>query len=335
MECDETPFIQSIHDHTGVEGVLVDTSRVSARDHLDALCADIDRPHLPNALAFRLVSQAAAADGHSTIFTGVGGDEWLGGSLSYIRELFYSGRLVTALGDLWRVQIPARDDGFINRLSWLSPGIGLSRLFGRRRRSVRPMRGIVRPEHLAGTGPIRGSWRERTAGQGISSSKMDMIGSFDRLVAGSVLEILEGQAAQFGVEVRYPLMDLDLIEFGFSLESRALVEGRCHKSLLRRTMEDRLPADVTGRIETTVFAVLFTREFEDLGQLPAGAEWDLSRLGTVRASAIDACLAEPYSESTRCDLIWLWWLESFVRRRFRQDIQVGSIRVEEDDDGGQ
>ena len=124
----------------------------------------------------------------------------------------------------------------------------------------------------------------------------------DGLVDGSVLEVVEGEGAWHGVVIRHPLMDVDIMDFGFSVESRALVAGRCHKWLLRRAMADRLPADVTGRIETTVFTCLFTREEAVLRRLPPGSEWHLARLGIVLADAIDRRLTEPYSLNDTYDI---------------------------------
>ena len=79
LPCDETPFIRSILESTKVKGALVDTSVVAASEYLDNLCRRLDQPHLPNALPVELVCEAAGADGHRVLMTGLGGDEWLGG----------------------------------------------------------------------------------------------------------------------------------------------------------------------------------------------------------------------------------------------------------------
>jgi len=316
LPCDETPFIRSIHSFLGIDGLLVDTTGVRAGQLLDTLIPRFDLPHFPTALPLELVCKAAAANGHSTLFTGLGGDEWLGGSLDYVRELFYSGRVVTALRDLWRVRLPERRDGFRSRISWLSPGLGLATRFGLGRYTTGGMRAIVGPEHRGGTAPVRGSWQERVEGEAHPLPKKEMVRSLDRLVGSSVMEFVEQQGAQHEVEIRHPLMDVDIVKFGFTVESRALVAGRCHKWLLRRAMADRLPADVTGRIETTGFDCLDTREQEVLNQLPPGSEWHLARLGIVLADSIDSRLTKPYSYSAILEMIQLWWLESFVRRTF-------------------
>jgi hypothetical protein len=109
-------------------------------------------------------------------------------------------------------------------------------------------------------------------------------------------------------------MDVDLMNFGFSVESRAFIAGRCYKSLLRRAMADRLPAEVTDRIDTTVFTSLFTREEALVKGMPPGCGWNLARMGVARADGIDQRLTEPYSCSDIYELISLWWLESFVAR---------------------
>jgi hypothetical protein len=138
----------------------------------------------------------------------------------------------------------------------------------------------------------------------------------DRLAAASVPEIIEQQAARHAVEIRHPLMDLDVVEFGFRVEPRALIGGRCHKWLLRRAMRDRLPADVSGRIETTEFNCLFTRETEFLKRLPPGAEWRLAGLRVADAEEIDRRLSRASDCSVSFDIIGLGWLESFIRQNF-------------------
>ena len=326
LPCDESTYIKSIHAFTGVDGVLVDSTVIRASELLDALCRRLGQPHLPNALPVELVCEAAAANGHSTLLTGLGGDEWLGGSLDYIRELFYSGRVFTALRDLWRVRLPTNLDGFRSRASWLSPGLGLATRFGLGRHTTGGMQGVVAPEHRGGTASVRGSWQERVEGQALPPSKRALVGNLDRLVAGSVLEVIEGQGAWHGVELRHPLMDVDIMNFGFSVASRALVAGRCHKWLLRESMADRLPADVTGRIETTEFSCLFSREVDLLGQLPRGGEWDLVRLGVLDGETIDRYLTEPYSWGVTFDMVRLWWLETFVHRNFARDGVVDLIK---------
>ena len=147
----------------------------------------------------------------------------------------------------------------------------------------------------------------------------------DRLAAASVVEIIEQQAAWHGIEIRHPLMDLDIVEFGFAVEPRALIAGRCHKWLLRHAMVGRLPAEITERIETTEFNRLFTREEGLLQRLPPGREWHLTRLGVTDAAAIDSCLTGAYSQNATFEMIRLGWLESFIRGNF-PDGSSGELR---------
>jgi len=82
-------------------------------------------------------------------------------------------------------------------------------------------------------------------------------------------------------------------------------------------MEERLPATVTQRVETTEFNCLFTREKGVLRQLPPGFEWHLTRLGVTDASAIDSRFSGTYSHNEAFEMIRLWWLESFIRSNFQ------------------
>jgi asparagine synthase (glutamine-hydrolysing) len=317
LPCDETPYIRSILEFTGVEGDLIDTSAVLASDYLESLCKRLDNPHLPNALPVELVCQSAASNGHDTLLTGSGGDEWLGGSLDYVRELFYSGRMITALLDLSRIRLPARLGGFRRKISLLSPQVGLAARFGFRVATRRAGPSVVSAEHRAAHAAIRGSWWERIRGDELSASRARLVRSMDRLVATCVLEIIEQQAARHGVEVRHPLMDLDIVEFGFAVEPRALIAGRCHKWLLRRAMVGRLPAEVLGRVETTEFNCIFIREESLLKRFSPAREWHLARLGVTDADAIDSRITGAYSRNATFEMIRLVWLESFIRGNFQ------------------
>jgi hypothetical protein len=179
------------------------------------------------------------------------------------------------------------------------------------------MQGIIGPEHRGATAPVRGSWQERVEDKGLQSSKKAMARNLDRLVAGSVLEVIEQQGAWHEVEVRHPLMDVDIVEFGFAVKPRSLVAGRCHKWLLRRAMVERLPAEVTERIETTEFSCLFTREESLVERLPPGCDWRLAQLGVADAGQIDRRLTGAYSRNVTFEMIRLWWLETFIRGNFQ------------------
>jgi asparagine synthase (glutamine-hydrolysing) len=323
LSCDEMPFIRSILEFTGVEGVQIDTSAVVASEYLDRLCDEIDHPHMPNALPVELVCEAAAADGHDVLLTGLGGDEWLGGTLDYIRDLFYSGRVLTALMDLWKIRLPARLGGVRRRIAWLYPQIGLAARFGGRKNAATSIReSLIHTSHRGGEAEIPGSWNERLRTMSFSRSKAALVRMLDHLANGSILEFIEQQGARHGLELRHPLLDLDLVEFSFTIEPRALINGRCHKWLMRRAMADRLPASVTERIETTVFNPLLTREESLLEILPPVDEWRLTRMGVADVDAIVHCLSSPRSEKAVIELIRLWWLEVFVTRRLRSTSPV-------------
>jgi len=325
LPCDESVYIRLILESTGVEGELVDTAAAKASEYLETLCDRIDHPHMPNALPVELVCEAVAANGHSVLLTGLGGDEWLGGSLDYIRGLFYSGRVITAICDLWGVRLPSRSGGIRRRLAWLSPQVGLAARVGWSGASKGPRHDVISAEHRRNTAPIRGSWRERVEDEGLSRSKMILVGYLDHLASGSILDFIEQQGAWHGVEVRHPLMDMDIVEFGFSVEPRALIGGRCHKWLMRQSVADRLPAAITERIETTGFSCLFEREQGLLKRAPSGRDWSLAQLGVVDADAIDRHLSGAYSQRVILELIRLWWLEVFVSRNFASGRHAGLI----------
>jgi len=203
-------------------------------------------------------------------------------------------------------------------MMWLAPRIGLAARFGAGRGAARTnaREAVVGADHRRGAPAVRGSWLERLQDRDLSRSKLLLVRFLDHLASGTILDFIEQQGAWHGLDVRHPLLDLDIVEFGFAVKPRALVAGRCNKWLVRQAMADRLPPVVTERIETTVFTAIFSRESELLRGLPSPEDWTLSRLGVVDAGALKSLLATTSSEQSVFELIRLWWLEVFLMRNF-------------------
>ncbi|WP_077342123.1 asparagine synthase-related protein [Pseudocolwellia agarivorans] len=60
-------------------------------------------------------------------------------------------------------------------------------------------------------------------------------------------------ANQYGVDVRHPFFDTDVVDFSFAIPEKMLIQGSYPKWLLRKTMEDYLPESVVWNKHKTVF----------------------------------------------------------------------------------
>ncbi|XPF95072.1 asparagine synthase-related protein [Colwellia sp. RE-S-Sl-9] len=60
-------------------------------------------------------------------------------------------------------------------------------------------------------------------------------------------------ANQYGVDVRHPFFDTDVVDFSFAIPEKMLIQGSYPKWLLRKTMENYLPESVVWNKHKTVF----------------------------------------------------------------------------------
>jgi asparagine synthase (glutamine-hydrolysing) len=81
---------------------------------------------------------------------------------------------------------------------------------------------------------------------------------------GLVLNHVEQLGASYGLEMRMPLMDVDVVDFSFALEPRELSGGVRKKHLLRGAMVGVLPQEVLERDKTPGFREVVARDWDDL-----------------------------------------------------------------------
>ena len=78
-------------------------------------------------------------------------------------------------------------------------------------------------------------------------------------------------ASGYGVEVRHPFFDSDIVEFSFAIPEKLLIQGVYPKWLLRHTMQDHLPASICWNKHKVVFdhhfANLVRNNKTELGKL--------------------------------------------------------------------
>ena len=185
---------------------------------------------------FRVMREAASSDAAPTaLLDGHGGDETLGGfgphHLVHLRELSRSGGAsgaARAAAELGRsLDVLARRGG----------PVVADRVRGRRDVPVRSLLGAeFAAEHADETYAVeRGSLRRRL---------------LDDLLTGSLparLRYADKNARHFGLQVRLPFLDRDLVRFAFALPDEALIHEGWSKRVLRDAMRGRVPESVRRR----------------------------------------------------------------------------------------
>jgi asparagine synthase (glutamine-hydrolysing) len=70
---------------------------------------------------------------------------------------------------------------------------------------------------------------------------------FTTYMSGSVLTKVDRAAMAYGLEVRPPMLDNEMIDWAFSLSSQYKVRGRSGKYLLKRAARGHLPDEIIDR----------------------------------------------------------------------------------------
>ncbi len=185
---------------------------------------------------FRVLREATASGSRpAALLDGHGGDETLGGfgphHLVHVRELARSG------GTRGAARAAAELGRSLDVLARRGGPVVADRVRGRRDVPVRSLLGEqFAAEHADETYAVeRGSLHHRLV---------------DDVVSGSLparLRYADKNARHFGVQVRLPFLDRDLVRFVFALPEDALIHEGWSKRVLRDAMKGRIPESVRRR----------------------------------------------------------------------------------------
>ena len=225
-DCDEGVFMDAVLAH--LPGPRTDIRMLTAMvlPCLEEAAARADTPYLPNIISQLELARAAAADGRRIILTGHGGDHAFQGDLrdlehAALRErepaaMWWAARLVVGqrmLGRACRRLIRLITWRCEATLSSTERGIGQAALGGMPT-DVRAL--------WAGTGDSLGEAGRQSILKGLVIEQ-----------AGWHLTPWEQVSATFGVDVRHPLLDLDLLEAALSVSQKLHLARGFRKGLLR------------------------------------------------------------------------------------------------------
>lgn len=256
---DESTYIASAESHFGCRGTRV------AHEHHDPIGLDVFAPavragDLPDIATGEFMQAPmlarASADGHDVLLTGLGGDDWLTGSVFHAADLLRCGRPFAA----WRFarqfrSVPGLDPGAATFLRSTAVSLLPASLkrWGRHRRRgpawpwLTP--DLVRRVDLAA--------RMRAPFESVPQVESLVVReSLARLESGDSAHGRDAHhrmARHAGLELRHPFFDRRLVEFLIALPDDLRFRDGQHRFLLRRVMKDILPPVIAQRLDKAEF----------------------------------------------------------------------------------
>lgn len=252
---DESAFIGIAEAHFACRGTRVAHEQIEPLG-LDVFASAVHAGDLPDMatgefMQRRMVARAAA-DGHDVLLSGLGGDDWLTGSIFHAADLLRRGRPLAA----WRFARQYR------AVPWLDPGAGtflrtavvnlLPEWFKQWARGTRPSPqwpwlnpDFVRRVELA-TRLSQAFDRVPPMRSLVLRESLVRLGSGD---AAHARDAHHRMARDAGLELSHPFLDRRVVEFLIGLPDDMRFREGQHRFLLRRVMKDVLPTAIAQRLD--------------------------------------------------------------------------------------
>jgi asparagine synthase (glutamine-hydrolysing) len=291
----------------------------------------------PCARLMTSVQRGARQHGVRVLLSGVGGDEWLGGTIYHAADLFRSLRW-TALGaylrSLWSSGAIADPRTLLKVMTWpLLPRAARKRIkaaigYDTIPRWVNPAfaRRIALADRLY---PIAADPPFATIAQR---------SIFRDMTSGLMVHCLEDEersAAESGLEIRYPFHDRRMMEFGLAIPEELRWRGGERKFVLRDAMRDSLPAGARARPDSPNAGSVFLpalRALADQGLLrqPAIEREGWAQPGESLAFYHRILARERSGDPDYTDDVWPMWTVAAVELWMREVADRSSSDTEED-----
>ena len=291
----------------------------------------------PNARLMSGVKAGAQQRGVRVLLSGIGSDEWLGGSFYHCADLFRSLRWV-ALASYIRSLAPFPEFELprpaLKIMTWpLLPRAVRKRIKQLIGRDAVPR--WVRPDFARRIGladrlyPLRPGPVFPTVAQQ---------STYEESTSGGTVHHIEDEersAAEFGLEIRYPYADRRMMEFGLAIPEEMRWRGGTRKLVLREAMRDRLPEEVRLRRISPNAGSAFVptlRALTDEGVLrhPAIEREGWVNPGEAKAFYDRILARQAGGDPDYTDDVWPMWIVVAVELWMREVVDRTSTGSEED-----
>ncbi len=256
---DETPYAQLVSRHLGTEHTVFQLSNVEMSSHLHNILDSLDEPFADSsAIAVYMLSRETRR--HATVaLSGDGADELLGGYNKYaafFRSLHpgMPEHLVTALKPVWSILPKSRHAPFANRFRQLNRYAQGATLSSRDRywrwasfANDREASRLIRKEWMTDSQVAirRNEWLGTLPDK---ESINDILLTDMRLVLpNDMLTKVDRMSMAHALEVRNPFLDVEVVNFLFTLPDHFKVDGKMRKKLLQDSFREMLPAELYNR----------------------------------------------------------------------------------------
>ena len=274
---DESDLIKAQLEYSGYSHtwVAIDGLSRSPHDDLDAVVPHLDSPWGRSIHQMVMIAERMRQDGLRVLLTGIGGDEWLDGSVSYIADLIAARRFARALIDGIRIRDASLPRSLLGRVHFLR----VQRW--KANRPSRENRQVKRPSWLSDElwpRPFRPGLDDELESEP-SLARRDLLTRLSWHQGGYPMEQGEELAAALGIELRNPMMDRDIVDFSFSIPPRMFSCGLRSRHLLRMALYEELHPKIRDRTSKGSFEIHAQRDTRSLIDGPDVAAWRLVGLG--------------------------------------------------------
>jgi len=244
---DESLLSRKTADHLGIELNIYD-SEIPSISKLIKIISHFDQPFAdPSMIATSLVCEEASKN-VSVILSGDGGDESFAGYREYPRALSYG----------WLDYIPDVFSGPLGKLISLSHNRKIHNIGERLKLNscVRSAWTHIFPCDYSLDELLKDSWAGHDKfDPGIICKKFSKYDNLSPLIKAQlgdiflylpddVLRKVDRMSMYHSLEVRSPLLDYRIVEFGLSLPSKLKIKGNSGKQILRRLSKNILPTEI-------------------------------------------------------------------------------------------
>ena len=317
---DESSFILDQLRHSGFSSwEAIDARARTPLSETSRILHHVDTPSTSTLYHFALFADAMTRDRRRVLLTGLGGDEWLDGSILYLADELSDQRLARAVMDCFAIQSTYLPKSWIWRSRLLYSYWRRRSTAGKYREPGGPPAWIS-PGRRQDFAELERSYCEVLQAEE-SHARADLMNRL-MLHQGGALQAAEQLASAVSLDVRHPLLDLDIVEFAFQVPARMFYCGVRPRHLLRRALAEDLAPSIRDRLDKCTFemhwntdAAAVIRDYRE------GHRWRLVCYDLVSEAGLADVIARADSGCLRATLtlINLFPVEVWLRVRFPTD----------------
>jgi asparagine synthase (glutamine-hydrolysing) len=269
----ELEFCHAVSAHLGIPVHEVTPTIQPLRWYQEQARTFREFPGYPNGIMGLGIRELARERGCAVLFTGDGGDEWLGGSRAYYEEEMASGR--------WRnlyesLRTDCKEVGAKNAWRWFGragailflPGFAqemLRKALACRKATLYDRQAWLTPRLRSifnkgkeGAVPL---FPDNTSGRIGHRAQIELLYDVYAVIARESEERL---ASHSSLELRKPFLNTAMVQFAFSTPERLRLRGDTNKILHRSAMTGLLPKSVLNRRTKADFMGVFRKHTEEI-----------------------------------------------------------------------